>query len=243
MEAAQRPLSDWTSRQGSFCLVSGNNGIDCQASGYHGGSCLLFVPPVLNYLAWTTDPVTNGFSMDFAGLANAWLQAHGMSLGITMDGSVNEIPQPDGTALVSVILHTHNALSWAVQGTPTSIDFGTSPLLFGFRAPEVLAGATPALGDCTLQVSFVNTAPGAPLPDLIQLVFCPGPSQALNFLGFSGQATGPLRATFGVPEGTPGFVQTRQTGLLKTAATANPNSRVAFDGFPAEKINIQVIGQ
>ncbi len=240
--AAQRPITDWTSRQGTYCLVVGNNGPDCQAGGYHGGNCFLFVPPVLNYLAWTTDPVTNGFSMDYVGLANAWLEARGVSLGTTLSGSVNEILLANGTAMVSVVLQTHNALSWAIQGTTTSIDFGTSPLLFGYRAPDVLAGATPALGDCTLQLTFINIAPGAPLPDLIQLINCPEPTQAIIFLGFSGQAHGPLRAAFGVPEGTPGFVHTRQTGLIRIAGTANPASRVAFDGFPAEKIIIQVIG-
>jgi hypothetical protein len=69
------------------------------------------------------------------------------------------------------------------------------------------------------------------------LLAAPLPGQTILFAGFVGQATGPL------PDGTPGFLQTRQTGLIATSLIANPNSRVALDAFPAEKIIIQPIGK
>ena len=83
----------------------------------------------------------------------------------------------------------------------------------------------------------------APLPDLIQLANFPEPGQQLEFLAFTGDAKGGLRAAFGVPEGTPGVLQTRQSGLVNVASIANPNSRVALDAFPAEKVVIQKAGR
>ena len=65
------------------------------------------------------------------------------------------------------------------------------------------------------------------LPDLNQLLACPETGQELLVLSFVGQAQGTLREYAGVPDGTPGILQTRQTGLLGTALQANPNTRVA----------------
>jgi hypothetical protein len=56
-------------------------------------------------------------------------------------------------------------------------------------------------------------------------------------MSFVGQAYGPLL------DGTPGFAQTRQTALFRTAGKANPNSAVGQDAFPAEHIIIQPIGK
>jgi hypothetical protein len=57
------------------------------------------------------------------------------------------------------------------------------------------------------------------------------------------QASGPLRAGFGVPEGTPGRLEVTQTGLIGTAAIASPRSRVGFDAFPAEHVIIRATGK
>ncbi len=91
---------------------------------------------------------------------------------------------------------------------------------------------------------FINTAPGAPLPDLEQLFFDPHPGQELpSFLSFRSQADGELRAAFGVPDGTPGRVEVVQTGLFFAASKANSTSRVALDAFPAESINLNIVGK
>lgn len=222
--AGQRPISDFLTRQGTYCLDDGS------------GGCLLFVPPAGNFLGWS-DPKTAYFTaFDYAGIANAYV---GGAFGTTMSGTVDERPLPDGRAEVSVVLQTRNALAWA---SSAANDF-PGPILFGHLLSEVLAGAEPVLGSCTLQVRFINTAPGAPLPDLIQLLFVPEASQALEFLAFSAEARGGLRAAFGVPEGTAGVLQTRQSGLVKVAGIANSNSRVARDAFPAEKVVIQKAGK
>ena len=87
-----------------------------------------------------------------------------ISFGTRTFGRVIERPLRDGRARVTVLLFTKDALAWVAEGC----DFlGT--LLFGNRAPDVLSGAMPALADSFLQFVFINTAPGAPLPDLIQI--------------------------------------------------------------------------
>jgi hypothetical protein len=228
-----RPISDFINTQGTFCVPDGS------------GGCQLFVPPVANFIGWTNaaceaggSGVQRGAAVDYAGLANAYIeQASGgsISLGTAFSGRVIERPLSDGRAQVTVLLFTQNALAWAAEGC----DFlGT--LLFGNRAPDVVSGATPALADSFLQFVFTNTAPGAPLPDLIR--FTSGftlPGQALISAHFEATATGQLRAALGVAEGTPGLLKVSETGtLFKThfkGATA--------DGFPAEFISLHVIGK
>ena len=72
--AAQRPVSDFLSRQGKFCLQLGADGnFDCSASTYvtdtTGGGCFQFIPPVANYMGWS-DPKGTSASFDYAGLAD-----------------------------------------------------------------------------------------------------------------------------------------------------------------------------
>ena len=58
------------------------------------------------------DAAQNTFLVDYAGVVN---EAWGMGIPTTFDGSIDEKPLADGTAAVSVILHTHNAYA-LVQG-------------------------------------------------------------------------------------------------------------------------------
>jgi len=103
---------------------------------------------VADYLGWSDPKSVTSAAFDYAGLANVAL---GGRLGTTIDGSINEIAQPDGSAIVRVELHTHNALAFAVQG----FDFN-GPLLFGNRVAEILAGAQASVGSCSLNMVFRN---------------------------------------------------------------------------------------
>ena len=47
---------------------------------------------------------------------------------------------------------------------------------------------TPALGSSLLKVTLINLAPGAPLPDLIQLVAAPEPGQELLAMSIHAEA-------------------------------------------------------
>ena len=83
--AAQRPITDFSSRQGTYCLQLDSSGnVDCTASGYHGTSCTLFVPPQPNVVGFS-DPKTAIFTLvDYAGLADRLLDS---ALGTTLAGS------------------------------------------------------------------------------------------------------------------------------------------------------------
>jgi hypothetical protein len=216
-----RPISDFVSTQGTFCLDDGF------------GGCLIFNPPVANFLGWTVAGETLLASVDYAGLADRAIQAaSGKSLGTTTDGTITERLLPDGRAEVTVLLQTGNALTWVAE------DFGTGALLFGHRATVVLAGADAALGESFLHLVFINPGPGVPLPDLLQLFFTPSPGQELKFISFHSQSIGTFRAASGIPDGSKGRAIVTQTGLFMTkfkGATA--------DAFPAERIQLRAIGR
>ena len=160
-------------------------------------------------------------------MANEYLIDNGGdSLGTTTTGRINERPLADGRAEVAVTLHTTNALAWV---SDISTDF-PGPLLFGHRVDEVLLGAQPALADCFLQVTFTNTAPGAPLPDLIQLTFVPEPGQA--FVTQSLRCTG----TGQMADGSLARLVIAQTGLFHASGQG-----ATADGFPSERIDLHPI--
>ena len=235
--AAQRPISEFVSAQGTFCRPDG------------AGGCLLFVPPLQNFLGWR-DPQENiSISVDYAGIADAWLQSQpgGVDLGTTTSGILTERPLPDGRAEVHVRLHTRNALTWVINrtGCPPGSAFAVCPLLLGYRAPDVLAGAEPALGQSLLTVVFVNTAPGAPMPDLLQI--SSGrfrlPGQEFHSISIHARADGDLRAASGFAEGTPGHAEVTQVGLFDTGAGHRDDDAHPFDGFPAENIHFGPTGE
>jgi len=208
-----RPISDFVSQQGKFCLDDGM------------GGCLLFVPPVPNFAGWADVTVSKFVLVDYAGVVNAF---YGGVFGTQTTGTVVERPLRDGRAEVTVNLDTSNALTWVA----VCCDFANGTLLFGHRAPEVLAGLDAALGESFFHISFTNTAPGAPLPDLIQLFIQPAPGQEVNNFVFHANVNGTLRSAFGVPDGTPGKVTVAQTG--------NPTVR---SNIQASVINVRQTGK
>jgi hypothetical protein len=217
-EGNQRPIEDFVASQGDFCIPDGM------------GGCFLIVPPVANFIGWSDPPAEISASFDYAGLAD---ECAGGIFGTEMSGSITERPLADGRAEVHVRLRTTNALAWVVDG----FDFN-GPLLFGERlvADAGNCGMLPpdteaALGSSLLHVTFINTAPGAPLPDLIQLFVDPEEGQEILSMSFRGQASGLLA------NGTPGRVEVTQTGLFMTGFNG-----ATADGFPAEKIIVQPVG-
>jgi len=235
--AIQRPIEDFVEAQGTYCLDDGS------------AACFLFVPPIQNFLGWE-DPVQERCaSIDYAGLADRWLTESGDSVGTQFYGSITERPMADGRAEVLVNLQTKNALTWVAQGELTYdedenetliCDSASAPLLFGHRAPDVLyGGEEPALCDAYLLVKFINTVPGAPLPDLIQLSASPEEGQELTSIAMRCSTKGPLREDFGVEDGTPGRVVLTQTGLLINQRI----SQAAVRRFPVEFIYLEVLGK
>jgi hypothetical protein len=240
-QSNRRPLSDFLNAQGST-------------------TC--FTPPAPAQLGWATGfNKTNGNAnltpprfalIDYTGLEAKFLKDnYGINLGTTITGTVMERALADGHALVTVDLHTHNAMGWAFNADSTiTIDpTNLTPLAFGARVLDIAHGAAPALGDAHLHAEFINTAPGAPLPDLVAANFdatlCPGPFvpplsfSDFDFLSIEASITGTLHAPSGFPEGTPGMLAVKQTGLLRLIP--KPKGPLV-DLFPVESIALKPIG-
>jgi len=223
--SVNRPLSDFLDRQGSTTT---------------------FIAPVPDYIGWFSDPQRPPVGLafvDYAGLEAKWLQDHGgPSLGTQVSGSVIERPLADGRAEVTINLHTTRAQTWAIPFDPGgSFDqLLNNPLLFGHRAPELLAdpSLTPGLSTCDMVWVIKNTAPGAPLPDLV--AFLTGdlePGQELVSAAIRSNGSGPLRAAFGVDDGTPGRVVVVQTVLLRASLKG-----ALADTAPAEHVDLHIVG-
>jgi hypothetical protein len=206
LQAAQRPIEDFLSTQGTY--------------GWLG-------------MTWT-DPFAkdgaNFAEIDYAGIKGAIMEYYGYPpLGTTFSGTVTERPLPDGRAEVAVVLNTRNALAWAAYTEWV----GQPDYLFGHDFVDVFYGASLALGDCTLQLKFINTAPNAPLPDFWDLVMDPQPGVELLSVYFIGTAHG-LRA-----DGSPGLMQITQIGQLVAAPPKPP----FFDAYPVEHILLKQVGR
>lgn len=221
----QRPLKDFLSQQGTFCVDDGS------------GGCTLFVPPDPNFLGWSTNFAETPLrfaGVDYAGLVKNY--PSGMQPVVT--GTVMERPLKDGTAEVTVDLHTTNANMFVIEldlGGDVLLQIADKRTLFGHRPRDVKAGASQALADTHLHTVFINTAPGAPLPDLLAINGTP----AMKFLAFGAHGHGALTWEFGVAEGTPGRCTIVQTGLFNPPGLPKHHP----DLFPVEAINLQVVGK
>lgn len=213
-QTVHRSIDEFIAAQGTFCVDDG------------AGGCVLFVPPVQNFVGWTDTNHFLGASVDYAGLAD---DALGGILDTTFSGTVTERTLQDGRALITVDLRTQNALTWVIPYDPTSTEnqFRDNQLLFGARAGDVLAGAVPSLGTSRLVLEFTNPAPGLPLPDFNQLLFAPLPGQELRSVHFDATAEG----TFA--DGSTGKVHVIERGIFD-----NGFHGAVGDGFPAELINL-----
>jgi len=147
-QTVERDISEFVAAQG---LIGLENDVVGQ-----------FVPPVPNFLTFT-DPLEGlAISVDYAGLAD---KRCGAISGSTFEGKVTETELPDGRAAVSVTLQTENAIIWVLD----TLSFN-SAVVFGTRwedaGGECTFDAFPTLGSSALEVTFIISEPGAPLPDL-----------------------------------------------------------------------------
>jgi hypothetical protein len=216
----QRPITDFLSQQGTFCAAN-------------PGACSTFLA---SYVAWTQPSLGRIAFIDFAAKESV------PGIVTTTSGTITERALADGRAEVHVVLHTRNALTYVYTFDPAGNcgEITAKDPLFGRRPSE--AGAK-AVGDATLRFTFINSAPGAPLPDLVSYVTCdPSVSIAdVKQISIVAHATGPLRAASGLGEGTPGRMQTTQRGNIHAAFMNGFNGGLA-DGFPVEHINLRAVG-
>lgn len=230
-------LSDFLAAQGS-CITPAEGG-PVPPGGQIVDGCLLYVPYAPNYLGWGVAPSTafcSGYTtaaIDYAGVVNAWLVAHGHpSLGTTTSGSITERRLSDGSGLVSVQLNTRNAASWG--GCDPNFNFATATVLFGNRPDAVLTGATPALSNSNFRIVYTEPKYGqAPIIDLIRLGFAENGGYRWVSQQFFSSGTGPLHSAFeGVADGTPGHMVVGQNGTFNTVGKGS------IDGFTAEFVKI-----
>ncbi len=204
------------------------------------GSTSGFIPPLPDFIGWTNNnPQTMFASVDYAGVVAGYLLAHGgPDLGTQVDGTVMERPLADGRAEVTVNLHVTNALTWVIALPP--FDIATDPLLFGCRGTDLLADPSivPTVSNCQMKAVFTNTAPGAPLPDLIPVLFGFGmPGQEAVAILVNASGAGTLHAASGFGEGTPGRFNLINTGVFHASGKGG-----TADGFPAEVISLRPAG-
>jgi hypothetical protein len=213
----QRPISDFVGAQGTTTV---------------------FVPPIPDVVGWATpsdDPVLFAW-IDYAGMADAFL---GGKLGTSTSGNVIEQPQKGGRAKVRVTLHTRNALAWVIE-----VDLNGDVLdqiankepIFGYRPQEVDEKHPASLVDATLDVVFLNTAPGAPLPDLVvatQLGPAPDGFELIS-QKFRAHGEGTIR--------DPETGETSRGRLTVVQVAPRLDKCITEDCFPAEIIKVQPIG-
>jgi hypothetical protein len=184
--ATPRPIGDFLAAQGTYCVDDMN------------GGCRLYVPPVRNYLAWIDRGQDMVLSVDYAGIADRWLQESTggkQTLGTQINGDISEQPRDDGRALVTVDMHIANAMSFIGRGPDLQ-----QPAIIGYQPTELLDGSNrPALGNALLHLVFINSAPGAPMPDLVQLITAPQPGQQLLDMQFQYDGNGSWRGDGYVP--------------------------------------------
>lgn len=210
--ARQRPFSDWLSAQGSAL-----NPTNCASS----------------VLGWLTPDFATFARADYSGKIGDCITANGgPDFNPEFSGTVTERDLPDGTAEIHVVHHFTNTYVVARDNTQTPAPGNPAPAILGFNQNELFGHPElqSALANGTIRVKFIIAQPGDPLPDL----------SAANWLSLSArfQGSGPLRAAFGVAEGTPGRVLVNQTGLFNIPGQG---SGVA-DGFPAELVRVYQAG-
>ena len=135
------------------------------------GTTSFFFPPVQDMLAWTDAGFVTFALVDYAGLADKYVQEEtGKSLGTRVQGTVLECPTNDNRAKITVVINTSKALGFAQSIDAliaSDFDFVGTPTIFGVKAQDVVYdGATPALGPAEFHMSFFIAEPGAPLPDI-----------------------------------------------------------------------------
>jgi hypothetical protein len=182
------------------------------------------------FVAWEDNPATEFAVVDYMGVLAAQLLAGGgADLGTQVSGSVLERPLADGRAELTVTLHATNALTYS-RAVPSNI------MSFGYTVSELEAdhSLTPGLSTTNLKFVFTNTAPGDPIPSLINILFgTPLPGQQVLQIKIESAGFGPLRAASGFPDGTPGKCSVVQTGNFIASGQG-----ATADGFPVENITL-----
>lgn len=199
-----RPISDFVSAQGSVLVDLGPT-----SGGELFGGKLFIWGNSLNQL----------FRVDYAGTDDkSLISVGGPDVHTSYSGVIIEKSLPSGQVEDSIHLVTHNAIAFMDNASTFPVNCTNSgsaafltlcPAIFGYNIVELANGiGSPVLVDSVMDITLVNVAPGAPIPDLTLISITPSPTGAyLKTLTLKTSAVGPLRAAFGVPEGTLGLAK------------------------------------
>jgi hypothetical protein len=140
-----------------------------------GTTSPLFFPPVQNYVGWVDGDRTTFALVDYAGLANDYLRKRHVNLGTRVHGFVTQRELASGRAEIAVALFTTNALGFAqsypdILSNDTQYPFLNTPTIFGKKAQDVANDKEAAVGQSIFLITFFISEPGAPLPDLVDVV-------------------------------------------------------------------------
>jgi hypothetical protein len=177
-----------------------------------------------------SDPYTSPLAFIFVDYAGRW--ANFLGLDTTVEGTVKERVQRDGTTLVSVQVHLTDALCYGLVG---------GQLVFGHTIPQLHADPAldAGLATCNFKLDFIsNLPPGSPLPSLTAI-----PNSRLVKLQITAEAIGTFRAASGYPEGTPATAQVTEVGLYSVPSKGAGAPGTRNDYFPAEHVHFEPIGE
>lgn len=177
-----------------------------------------------------SDPYTSPLAFIFVDYAGRW--AHFLGLDTTVEGTVKERVQRDGTTLVSVQLHVTDAVCYGAVG---------GRLVFGHTMGQLHANPAldAALATCDFKLDFISPLPpGSPLPSLTAI-----PDSRLVKLQITAEAIGTFRAASGYPEGTPATAQVTEVGLYSVPSKGDGAVGTRNDYFPAEHVHFEALSE
>jgi len=140
--------------------------------------------------------------------------ANTLKLGTEFAGSVKVRELADGTAHVTVVLLTTDALCWGSQWDD-SLPVPAYVPAFGYNAVAVKGGAPAALGSGLTKLEFTMPSVDAPLPSYYQLMYVGDPDYPVLSATTEFSCRGALRSGSGYPDGTPGAAHVTQVMLLQ----------------------------
>ncbi|UCG70521.1 MAG: hypothetical protein JSV09_05765 [Thermoplasmata archaeon] len=189
------------------------------------------------YLMWGTNLWDREAYVDYAGVDNeAIIAAGGDDLGTTFSGTITEKVLKDGNTLVHVTLFTKNALTY-------SYDAPIGDFVYGSTVGEVIGGAPASLGNSRFSLTYItDEAPGAPMPDLVDMVVFGIPGTYPIKVNFVANSRGELNSEYGVPQGTPGSLTVVMAANFNAPGLWS-NGHFLPNFWPVSIVNVQQIGK
>jgi hypothetical protein len=181
-----------------------------------------FFPPVPDYVGWAGADFVNFALVDYAGVADTYVQ--GLPGGgnwqpwtlVESESSVSQCSLPDGRAEISVHLVSKNAMAFAQSIAAlieNGFDFLNTPTIFGDKVQGVPGNW--AFGSAKLWTTFTISEPGAPLPDLLDVINAQNPNGKLTY--------GPV--TLDIQSATQGPPNDSRCLRVHQVASTSPNGK------------------